>query len=82
MASPFLLSGTLKYHFHCVSGKYRRTAEKLASCFYVDNMVTSVPTASDACELFDHTTEIFAEAGMKLQKWATDCPNLEERVAQ
>lgn len=81
-ASPFLLSVTLQYHLQSVSGKYRQAAEKLMRCFYVDDMVTSVPTASDAFKLYDQATEIFAKAGMKLQKWATNCTDLENCVEQ
>ncbi|KAL3257592.1 hypothetical protein MRX96_017047 [Rhipicephalus microplus] len=51
-------------------------------CFYVNDMVTSVPTASDASELYDQATEIFAKAGMKLQKWSTNFTYLEYCVEQ
>ncbi|XP_049517810.1 uncharacterized protein LOC125943208 [Dermacentor silvarum] len=71
-ASPFLLSATLQYHFKHIDPALRSSAMQLAENFYVDDLVTGVPSSKEAFRLYNEANLILSKAGMKLQKWSTN----------
>lgn len=81
-ASPFLLSATLKYHFDHVEQIYQVTAAKLKASFYVDDLVFGASTTKEALQLYEETKAIMELAGMKMQKWSTNCDLLREKLKQ
>lgn len=81
-SSPFLLAATMQYHFNHVAPLFEETAAKLKKSFYVDDLVLGVSTAEEAVELYKQTNKIMELAGMKMQKWATNCELLRRTLQQ
>lgn len=80
--SPFLLSATLQYHFRHVDSKYRDTAARLQRSSYADDLVFGASNSHEAMKLYKETNEIMDKAGMKMQKWTTNCHLLREKFRQ
>ncbi|KAL1477751.1 hypothetical protein MTO96_035505 [Rhipicephalus appendiculatus] len=72
----------MQYHFNHVAQLFEETTEKLKRSFYVDNLVLAVSTAEEAVELYKQTNKIMELAGMKMQKWATNCELLRRTLQQ
>ncbi|KAF2894389.1 hypothetical protein ILUMI_11784 [Ignelater luminosus] len=68
-SSPFLLSATLKKLFTIASTDFPETTHRLATSFYVDDLVLTVNSINDAIKLFDESKMILKGAGMNLRKW-------------
>ncbi|XP_064481411.1 uncharacterized protein LOC135394547 [Ornithodoros turicata] len=71
-SSPFLLSATIRHHLRQSEGDYPEAAALLQDHFYVDDLVVSVETSSDAEILYQDTLRIFEAAGMNVKKWVTN----------
>ncbi|KAF2904069.1 hypothetical protein ILUMI_02103 [Ignelater luminosus] len=71
-SSPFLLSAALKKLFTIASTDFPETTHRLATSFYVDDLVLTVNSIDDAIKLFDESKMILKGAGMNLRKWHTN----------
>ncbi|XP_064482999.1 uncharacterized protein LOC135395840 [Ornithodoros turicata] len=80
-ATPFLLAATLLYHFNCVTGGLQKTAEVLASSFYVDDLLTGAADVESAIKLYKEANDITEKAKMRLCKWASNCATLQDVFA-
>lgn len=56
--------------------KYPRTAKIIDSCFYMDDLLTSVDSQAEAVEIFHELTEILNSAKFELRKWSSNDVNL------
>ncbi|XP_045541691.1 uncharacterized protein LOC106718201 isoform X2 [Papilio machaon] len=70
-SSPFLLSATIQHHLEQIRGKYKETADILASSFYVDNLVISQDTEEATLNFINEAKEIMQEAKFDLRQWVT-----------
>lgn len=75
-SSPFLLTATLQHHFRTVQN-HSETAQALAKSFYVDDLLTGAQSEAAAVKLFNETEDIMQQAGMNLQKWASNSKTLQ-----
>ncbi|XP_064469588.1 uncharacterized protein LOC135384311 [Ornithodoros turicata] len=71
-SSSFLLSATIRHHLRQSEWDYPETAALLQAHFYVDDLVVSVETSSDAEILYQYTLRMVEAAGMKVKKWVTN----------
>lgn len=74
--SPFLLAATVRHHLK----KYEQTnpniTEILNKCFYVDDLICSVPSVAEAITFSLCAKSILESAGMELCKWSTNSAEL------
>ncbi|CAL8087563.1 unnamed protein product [Orchesella dallaii] len=66
--SPFLLAATINQHLESISNN--NMVSSLTDSFYVDNLVTSLPTVCDYEQLKVEATSAMNMAGMELRQWA------------
>lgn len=69
-ASPFLLNIVINEHL--ASGTPNQWHLLARECFYVDNLVVSVPDTNSAVELFHSLRNKFGEISMNLRDWGSN----------
>ncbi|GFU35530.1 integrase catalytic domain-containing protein [Trichonephila clavipes] len=77
-SSPFLLTATIKYHLKKYSSLFPQTHELLNKFVYVDDVLGGQSTVASIYTTSVECVEIFNEANMPLQKWATNSVELRE----
>jgi len=75
IASPFLLSATIKHHLRENPNEY---AARIESDLYADNLVVSLPRDSSFKQFYPIVKGSFGEMSMNLSKWATNSKELRE----
>ncbi|XP_064486179.1 uncharacterized protein LOC135398725 [Ornithodoros turicata] len=77
-ASPFLLAATLSHHLDKMKEEFPETASMLNTSMYVDDLITGSATLEEARRIHSEATEIMKRAGMILDKWSSNCRELED----
>ncbi|XP_061184416.1 uncharacterized protein LOC133192421 [Saccostrea echinata] len=67
--SPFILNATILKH---LQNKNSTSASILGRDLYVDNVISSFASETDAIEYFRESRKIMMDAGMKLRSWASN----------
>lgn len=81
-ASPFLLAATIRHHLKKYKNKYPEEVKVLDECLYVDDFITGTENVDDAIKLSLRAKEILSSASMKLCKWSTNSPVLQNMWKQ
>ncbi len=69
ISSPFLLSGTVKYHLHKNGSPL---ALQIANNVYVDNVVIGAESVHDAQNIYSEAKELFQDASLNLCEWCSN----------
>ncbi|KAK7601984.1 hypothetical protein V9T40_009425 [Parthenolecanium corni] len=69
IASPFLLTATIKHHLREFPNEF---GERIEQDLYADNLITSLPRGTDCAHFYRTTVACFDGMSMKLSQWATD----------
>ena len=81
LSSPSCANFALKQTAKDNQTKFRATTiETVNSCFYVDDCLTSAPTAEEAITLLRELCELLAKGGFKLTKWVSNSRDVIESV--
>ncbi|KAK7592939.1 hypothetical protein V9T40_007691 [Parthenolecanium corni] len=72
IASPFLLSTTIKHHLRTHPKEYTDIADIIESDLYADNLVVSIPNSTDSEQFYKGVKGCFADMGMNMTQWVTD----------
>ncbi|KAK7592957.1 hypothetical protein V9T40_007709 [Parthenolecanium corni] len=75
IASPFLLTATIKHHLRTNPNEF---AAQIEHDLYADNLATSIPSQTDGNKFYNTIKEFFDSMGMNITQWATDSPELRE----
>lgn len=52
----------------------------IEKCFYVDNLLQSLPTPETARQTVDALRELLASGGFELRQWASNLPSVVKRL--
>ena len=78
--SPFLLGGTLQYHYNSPAAeKYSDTLEALKENTYVDNLMKTGESVEELKEFKDEATIIMEEGKFPVHKWESNVQSLESK---
>lgn len=69
VASPFLLTATIRHHLRTYPNEF---TERIERDMYADNLITSLPKNVDGAEFYRVAKTTFADMSMNLAQWATD----------
>ncbi len=75
-SSPCCAIFALQHHAHNSETKYPGLLQIVHQSFYVDNCLTSFPTASAAKETVDRLRSMLEEGGFDLRQWASSHPEV------
>nr|CDJ90687.1 Protein of unknown function DUF1759 and Protein of unknown function DUF1758 domain containing protein [Haemonchus contortus] len=79
--SPFLLAGTINHHLkNYVNDK--RFAKQLQENTYVDNVILTASSTTEALKLHQDTKEIFKEINMNLREFRSNHEEVNGRIKQ
>ncbi|KAJ8961373.1 hypothetical protein NQ318_014616 [Aromia moschata] len=74
--SPFLAMRTVRQLSQDEKLSFPLASEFVAQDMYVDDFVSSVPSTSQAVELYHQLVEMFQTGGFQIMKWATNSKEL------
>ncbi|XP_049884934.1 uncharacterized protein LOC126379949 isoform X2 [Pectinophora gossypiella] len=77
IASPFLLTATIRYHMSKTS---ETLLKKVADRCYVDNLVTEAKSQDEALELYKETRETFNKLSMNIRDWISNDKEFMEKI--
>ena len=78
-ASPFILNATLRHHFSNYV-KDKDLHKMLDKAFYVDDLVTSFSTATEAKSVQNEVVKVLEDAGMSLHKWHSNSAEVNQHL--
>ncbi|XP_076751557.1 uncharacterized protein LOC143432227 [Xylocopa sonorina] len=67
----------MTYGLHCAHS-CPEISQIVINDFYVDDLLTGTQAVSEIAKIKVDLWRIFAQAGMELGKWATNCPDIQE----
>ena len=70
ISSPFLLAETIRHHLSSQSNDEQ--ASEIVDNTYVDNILISKRTTTDAQDYYAYTKSVFSSATMNLREWASN----------
>ena len=79
-SSPFLLNATIKHHIEQYKEADPEFVEKFLRSIYVDDLSSGAPEINTAYELYLKSKLRLAEGGFNLRKFASNCPELTNRI--
>ena len=71
VCSPFLLMAVIRHHMNRPDIKCP-LSDKITRNVYVDNVMLSVDSPSEALEVYKNAKALFAKAGMNLRQWSAN----------
>ena len=74
--SPFLLAGVIEQHLESWREECPKTVNEIERSLYMDNLISGGATVSDARELAQEASKVFADAVFSLLKWHSNVPQL------
>lgn len=69
VASPFLLTATIRHHLRTFPNDFSAMVER---DLYADNLIVSLPSTVEGKRFYEETKSCFAEMSMVLAQWASD----------
>lgn len=79
-SAPFIAVRSLHQLAYDERERYPRAADVILNGFFVDDLVWSSETFSEACTLQDELIALLKLGGFELRKWASNSPELLSRV--
>lgn len=79
IASPFLLTATIKYHLREHPNQF---AAKIEEDLYADNLVSSLKNLTEAKTFYSTVKSSFEEMGMNITQWTTENTELQNFFAE
>lgn len=80
-ASPFLLNATINHHLQKYRDEHPDLVNTLRKSLYVDDVTYGANGEDEAYKLYVLSKKVFADGGFNLQKFVTDSPILQQRIA-
>ncbi|XP_028393185.1 uncharacterized protein LOC114517596 [Dendronephthya gigantea] len=80
-SSPFCAQYVLKTHAKAVSEKKPSASETIENAMYVDDVLDSCETVSEACFLRRDLSDVLSDAGFKSRKWLSNEPSVLAEVS-
>ena len=80
--SPFLLQGTLEHHLKEHEQIDPELICKILKGFYVDDLNSRSSSVEEVYELFEKVKGLTLQAGMNMNKWRTNSPELMRMIKQ
>ena len=82
-ASPILLNATINHHLQKYHDEhpYLVNTFKLRKSLYVENVTYGADEEDEAYKLYVLSKKVFADGGFNLQKFVTNSPSLQQRIA-
>ena len=81
-SSPFILNAVLRHHLSSFQDSDPDFVAQMSQSFYVDDLVTGSPNATEAYSLFCKARERMMKGGFSLRKWKTNDAELREQILQ
>ncbi|EPB75576.1 hypothetical protein ANCCEY_05353 [Ancylostoma ceylanicum] len=78
--SPFLLVGTIKHHLENHPTN-KDVAHKIENNMYVDNVVLTSPSTTDAMNFYKESREIFEDINVNLREFLSNNDEIKQHVA-
>ena len=79
--SPFCLNATLAYHIKNYYADNEEMANKILSCFFVDDWTGGGSNYQEVIDLYKEAKSCLADGGFNLRKWASNCNDVIETIA-
>lgn len=73
VASPFLLTATIRHHLREYPNEF---SQRIEEDLYADNLITSLPRTVSGEKFYRVVKECFADMSMNISQWMTDCAEL------
>ena len=80
--SPCCATFALQQHVADHSQPGDGVRSSIEKCFYVDNLLQSLPTPEAARQMVDTLRELLASGGFDLRQWASNVPSVVEHLPQ
>ena len=80
--SPFQLEAVLTHHVSKYAEQYPHTVKMMLRNTFVDDVVGGAERREKAEEFIDQATEIATTAKMTIQRWQTNDPQLQRKLAK
>ena len=76
--SPYVLRAVIKKHLENYRDQEPELVELIQQSLYVDDHISGANTITEAVKSTSKVKDIFDKAGMKMRKWTTNCPELQQ----
>ena len=81
-SSPFLLNAVIRHHLNKYQTEDPDFTRNMIEGFFVDDLVTSCKSTSEAYSLYEKAKQRMLEAGLRLRKWKTNDKDMREKIAR